>query len=78
MNVEDIEYLQEHLHSPAMQCRQCDITRALIREHALLTFRVSERVAAHVFTPAGEYLGLISQATFEDADLDIWENEGGR
>jgi hypothetical protein len=29
----DIEYLQARLHSKAMRCRQCDITRALLAAH---------------------------------------------
>jgi hypothetical protein len=33
--------------------------------------------SAHVHTPGGECLGVISQAMFEDVDLDRWENEGG-
>lgn len=30
MHSEDVEYLLSQLHSPAMHCRQCNITRELI------------------------------------------------
>lgn len=30
MTPEDVEYLREKIHSPEMQCRQCDLIRELL------------------------------------------------
>ncbi len=34
MSEDDRKYLEARLHSPAMQCRQCELTRQLLEETA--------------------------------------------
>lgn len=75
----EVYYCPEHQ-------RQVDdmllLFKGIVRKGTTVTGRTVRQFprfteAAHVTTPDGEYIGLITQATFEDVDLDRWEGEGG-